>query len=52
MGANMAARLLQGGHSVVAYDFNESADRTRDEVVAKLPALRNQFGGHTVKRGT
>ena len=47
MGANMATRLLRGGHRVVAYDINESAiqaaeqtgaegARTLSEVVEKL----------------
>jgi len=51
MGANMVARLLNGGHRVVAYDLNEAAiqavekagavgARTLDEVVAKLPTPR------------
>lgn len=51
MGANMATRLLRGGHRVVAYDLNEEAiqaaeaagaegARTLDEVVAKLSAPR------------
>jgi 6-phosphogluconate dehydrogenase len=51
MGANMTARLLRGGHRVVAYDLNEEAittaeaegaegARTLDEVVAKLSAPR------------
>jgi len=51
MGANMAQRLLKGGHQVVAYDLNESAiqaaeaagaegARTLDEVTAKLPQPR------------
>ena len=52
MGANMATRLIRGGHRVVAYDVNESAlqqlesagaegARTLDEVVVKLPAPRS-----------
>ena len=51
MGANMATRLLRGGHQVVAYDLNETAiqaaeaagatgARTLDEVAAQLPAPR------------
>lgn len=51
MGANMATRLLRGGHEVVAYDLNETAiqaaeaagatgARTLDEVAAQLPAPR------------
>ncbi|MBE2234724.1 MAG: decarboxylating 6-phosphogluconate dehydrogenase [Anaerolinea sp.] len=51
MGANMATRLLRGGHEVVAYDLNETAiqaaeaigavgARTLDEVAARLPAPR------------
>jgi 6-phosphogluconate dehydrogenase len=51
MGANMAARLLRGGHQVVAYDLNEVAiqgaeaqgaegARTLAEVAAKLPTPR------------
>ena len=51
MGANMASRLLRGGHGVVAFDLNESAiqaaeaegaegARTLDEVVQKLAAPR------------
>jgi 6-phosphogluconate dehydrogenase len=47
MGANMATRLLRGGHRVVAYDLNEPAiqaaeaqgadgTRTLEEVVSKL----------------
>ncbi len=52
MGANMAARLLRGGHHVVAYDVNEKAiqaaekegmqgARTLDEVVKALKAPRS-----------
>ncbi len=51
MGANMASRLLRGGHRVVAFDLNESAikaaeaqgaegARTMDEAVAKLAPPR------------
>jgi 6-phosphogluconate dehydrogenase len=51
MGANMALRLMNGGHRVVAYDVQQQAveaaeaagaigARTLDEVVAKLPAPR------------
>jgi len=51
MGANMATRLMNAGHRVVAYDVNESAiqvleklgaagARSLDEVVAKLPTPR------------
>lgn len=51
MGANMVARLLKGGHKVVAYDINESSikmveefgatgARTIDELVEKLPQPR------------
>ena len=51
MGANMATRLLQGGHQVVAYDLNEKNIRaleaegaagagTLKEVAAKLSAPR------------
>jgi 6-phosphogluconate dehydrogenase len=51
MGANMATRLMNGGHRVVAYDVNEAAiqaaeaggavgARTLDEVIANLPAPR------------
>lgn len=51
MGANMATRLLRGGHRVVAYDLNEDAiqaaeaagargARSLDEVAAKLPSPR------------
>ncbi len=51
MGANMATRLLRGGHQVVAYDLNEeniraleaegaAGARTLAEVVAKLSAPR------------
>ena len=51
MGANMATRLMRGGHRVVAFDLNESAieaaqaegaegARTLDEVVTKLEAPR------------
>ncbi len=54
MGANMATRLLRGGHQVVAYDLNEAAiqaaeavgaegARTLDEVAAKLPAPRTAW---------
>ena len=52
MGANMATRLLRGGHKVVVYDINESAiqaleeqgaqgARTLDEIAAKLAAPRS-----------
>ena len=51
MGANMATRLMNAGHRVVAYDVNETAiraleklgaagARTLDEVVASLPVPR------------
>ena len=51
MGANMAHRLLKGGHQLVAYDLNEDAiqaaeaagaegARTLDEVAARLPSPR------------
>jgi 6-phosphogluconate dehydrogenase len=51
MGANMVARLLKGGHNVVAFDINEASikaveelgavgARTIDELVAKLPQPR------------
>lgn len=51
MGANMATRLLAGGHHVVAYDLNEAAikaveekgavgARTLAEVAQKLPTPR------------
>ncbi len=51
MGANMATRLLRGGHEVVAYDLHEAAiqtaeaagatgARTLDEVAARLAAPR------------
>ena len=51
MGANMAARLMRGGHRVVAFDLNESAieaaqaegaegARTLDEVAGKLEPPR------------
>jgi 6-phosphogluconate dehydrogenase len=51
MGANMATRLLRGGHQVVAFDLNDAAiqeieaegadgARTLDEVVTKLTAPR------------
>ncbi len=51
MGANMTKRLVQGGHTVIAFDLNEAATkaaeadgaegaRTFDEVVAKLPSPR------------
>jgi 6-phosphogluconate dehydrogenase len=54
MGANMASRLLRGGHAVVAYDLNEAAiqaseavgaegARTLDEVAAKLPTPRTAW---------
>ncbi len=52
MGANMATRLLHGGHRVVVYDINEAAiqalvkdgavgARTLDEIAAKLAAPRS-----------
>lgn len=52
MGANMATRLLRGGHRVVVYDINEAAIqalekdgavgvRTLDEIAAKLAAPRS-----------
>jgi 6-phosphogluconate dehydrogenase len=51
MGANMATRLLRGGHHLVAFDLNEEAiqaaeaegaagARTLDEVAARLSAPR------------
>lgn len=51
MGANMATRLLRGGHRVVAYDLNEAAiqaaeaggaagARTLEEVASELAAPR------------
>lgn len=52
MGANMATRLLRGGHRVVVYDINEAAiqalekdgalgARTLDEIAANLAAPRS-----------
>ena len=35
MGANMATRLLRGGHRVVAYDINESAIQAAEEAGAE-----------------
>ena len=51
MGANMVARLIKGGHNVVAYDINEASikaveelgakgTRTIEEMVEKLPLPR------------
>ncbi len=51
MGANMATRLLRGGHRVVAFDLNEKAiqaaeaegaegARTLDEVIQKMDSQR------------
>jgi len=51
MGANMVARLIEGGHNVVAYDINEDpikaveelgaiGARTIEEMVEKLPQPR------------
>lgn len=52
MGANMVARLLQGGHKVVAYDINEASvqsveklgatgARTLDELIESLQSSRS-----------
>lgn len=52
MGANMVARMLEGGHQVVAYDINESSilaveklgasgARTLDELIEKLNPSRS-----------
>jgi 6-phosphogluconate dehydrogenase len=52
MGANMVARLLQGGHKVVAYDINEASGqaveklgatgaRTLDELIENLQSSRS-----------
>jgi 6-phosphogluconate dehydrogenase len=52
MGANMATRLLKGGHQVVVYDINETAiqaleavgaegARTLDEIAGKLDSPRS-----------
>jgi 6-phosphogluconate dehydrogenase len=52
MGANMATRLLKGGHQVVVYDINETAiqaleavgaegARTLDEIAGKLESPRS-----------
>jgi 6-phosphogluconate dehydrogenase len=52
MGANMVARLLQGGHKVVAYDINEASvqaveklgatgARTLDELIENLQSSRS-----------
>ena len=35
MGANMATRLLRGGHRVVAYDINESAIQAVEQAGAE-----------------
>ena len=35
MGANMATRLLRGGHRVVAYDINESAIQAAEQIGAE-----------------
>jgi 6-phosphogluconate dehydrogenase len=54
MGANMATRLLKGGHRIVVYDINETAiqaleavgaegARTLDEIAGKLDAPRSAW---------
>jgi len=59
MGGNMTQRLLEGGHSIVAYDpgaeaveaLGARAGSSLEDLVSLLsPAMRNQFGGHAVKK--
>jgi 6-phosphogluconate dehydrogenase len=40
MGGNLARRLLKGGHRVVGLDHAA-------ELIRKLAAMRNAFGGYT-----
>ncbi len=40
MGGNMSERLMKGGHEVVVSDRSTEA----------IAALRNEFGGHAVKK--
>lgn len=57
MGANMARRLVRGGHECVVYDRSPEAVResARDGSVGAasldelLSAMRFQFGGHVEK---
>ena len=58
MGANMSERFVRGGHRVIGNDrrptlspFARFASRPDDSFAAKLiAALRNEFGGHAVKK--
>lgn len=58
MGVNMSERLVPGVHRVIGYDrsltlslFARFASRQDDSFAAKLiAALRNEFGGHAVKK--
>ena len=53
MGANMTERLVLGGHRVITYDrlFARFDSRQQDSFAAKvIAALRNEFGGHAVKK--
>ena len=64
MGANMTKRLLKSGHEIVVFDLNEEAirgaeaggaqgARTLEEAPLSdklLAAMRQQFGGHAIKK--
>jgi 6-phosphogluconate dehydrogenase len=42
MGANMAERLVRGGHEVIGFDFNEEArDRAEQSGVSSFPSLES-----------
>ncbi|MEE9103727.1 NAD(P)-binding domain-containing protein [Pseudomonas nitroreducens] len=55
MGANMAQRLLRGGHQVVGFDPRAEARAALEgpgaETADSLAALCNQFDGHEVHKG-
>ncbi len=67
MGANMTERLVLGGHRLISFDrspeavqrvvdegalFARFTSRQEDSFSAKvIAALRNEFGGHAVKKG-
>ena len=50
MGANMTERLVLGGHRVVSYDRSPEAIQHVVDKGALGAALRNEFGGHAVKK--
>jgi 6-phosphogluconate dehydrogenase (decarboxylating) len=67
MGANMTERLVLGGHRLISFDRSPEAiqrvvdkgalgahslaDFVKQLSLKVIAALRNEFGGHAVKKG-